>query len=81
MLDFSKFRVISFDCYGTLIDWETGILSVLRGMFPGVGDGDLLSAYSELEPAIQSGEYKRYRTVLQERFAVWNTITGVQMAA
>jgi FMN phosphatase YigB (HAD superfamily) len=25
MLDFSRFSILTFDCYGTLIDWETGI--------------------------------------------------------
>jgi hypothetical protein len=29
-LDFERYEVLSFDCYGTLIDWETGILSALR---------------------------------------------------
>ena len=26
----TDFKVLSFDCYGTLIDWETGILAALR---------------------------------------------------
>jgi FMN phosphatase YigB (HAD superfamily) len=26
----SDFKVMSFDCYGTLIDWESGILAALR---------------------------------------------------
>lgn len=30
MLDFNQFEVVSFDSYGTLIDWERGILPVLR---------------------------------------------------
>ena len=30
MLDFSRFEYLSFDCYGTLIDWESGILGYLR---------------------------------------------------
>ena len=29
-MDLTKFAALSFDCYGTLIDWETGILGVLR---------------------------------------------------
>jgi 2-haloacid dehalogenase len=66
MLDLSKFQVISFDCYGTLIDWETGILGSLRKVLPGISDQDLLTAYSESEPAIQAREYQRYREVLRE---------------
>ena len=30
---FSRFRVITFDCYGTLIDWESGMLAALRPSF------------------------------------------------
>ena len=30
MLDFSRFQFLTFDCYGTLINWESGILPVLR---------------------------------------------------
>jgi len=30
MLDFSRYRFLTFDCYGTLIDWETEMLSALR---------------------------------------------------
>ena len=29
MLDFSKAKLLTFDCYGTLIDWESGIFSAL----------------------------------------------------
>ena len=29
-MDLTKYAALSFDCYGTLIDWETGILGVLR---------------------------------------------------
>ena len=31
-MDFSRFTTISFDCYGTLIDWESGILPTLRAV-------------------------------------------------
>jgi FMN phosphatase YigB (HAD superfamily) len=31
-MDFSRFTTISFDCYGTLINWEAGILTCLRGV-------------------------------------------------
>ena len=30
MLDFERFSHLTFDCYGTLIDWESGILAALR---------------------------------------------------
>jgi 2-haloacid dehalogenase len=68
-MDFSKFRIITFDCYGTLIDWETGILGAFRSVFPGVKDREVLTLYSELEPAIQASGYKTYRLVLREVLA------------
>ena len=42
MIDFSKYEVLSFDCYGTLIDWETGIIAALRPILSAViGQPDL----------------------------------------
>jgi 2-haloacid dehalogenase len=61
-------EIITFDCYGTLIDWETGILNALRqtiGLKP-EEEGYALDLYSRLEPEIQSSGYKRYREVLRE---------------
>ncbi len=69
-LDFSQFEWLSFDCYGTLIDWESGILGALRPAFVRhnrtVSDAEMLAQYSELEPAIQQERYLPYREVLQE---------------
>ena len=68
MLDFSSFEWLSFDCYGTLIDWETGLLGYLRPLFQGKGcdisDVQILALYSEFEPRQQAGHYRRYREVL-----------------
>jgi len=51
----SDFKALSFDCYGTLIDWETGILAALKSLRDrsGVGDEELLTAYGEVEHAIE----------------------------
>ncbi len=55
MLDFAQFQTLTFDCYGTLIDWETGIFSALRPVLAAHGesisDFELLNLYSELESA------------------------------
>ena len=63
-------KFITFDCYGTLIDWESGILRTLRPLLAdhgkSVADHLLLETYSELEPTIQAGEYRPYRFVLEE---------------
>jgi 2-haloacid dehalogenase len=67
-VDFSRFQTLSFDCYGTLIDWETGILGVLRPMLERHGkpmpDGEVLGLYAELEALEEAGEYRLYREIL-----------------
>ena len=68
MLDFSRFDWLSFDCYGTLIDWEAGLLGYLRPLLHGKGcaisDARILALYSELEPREQAGDFRSYREVL-----------------
>jgi 2-haloacid dehalogenase len=68
MLDFSQFEWISFDCYGTLIDWESGILGYLAPMlerkYVFISDEDVLSMYSEIEPRLQAAAYRPYREIL-----------------
>lgn len=70
MLDFSQFEVLTFDCYGTLIDWESGILNAVRPILHKhrlqVLDDDLLEAYAVAESQSQSGSFKPYKQVLQE---------------
>jgi 2-haloacid dehalogenase len=67
-LDFSRFEVLSFDCYGTLIDWETGILGALRPILEAhgaeAGDERLLDAYARHEAEVEAGPYRLYREVL-----------------
>jgi 2-haloacid dehalogenase len=69
MLDFTRFKLLSFDCYGTMIDWETGIFSALRPILSAHGkniaDSTVLEQYSELEASAEKGEFLRYRDVLQ----------------
>ncbi len=68
MLNFSQFEWLSFDCYGTLIDWESGILGYLRPLLQSKGcslrDDQILNVYSEFEPLRQAGDYRTYRDVL-----------------
>ncbi len=70
MLDFSGVRVLSFDCYGTLVDWEFGILSALRPLLSGTGpdlpDSQLLELYGRFEREAQGrSPFINYKTVLQ----------------
>jgi len=63
------FDVLTFDCYGTLIDWETGIVAALRDALPGLGaveDDRLLDEYARHEAAAEQPPYRTYRRVLGE---------------
>ena len=67
-MNFAPFTVLTFDCYGTLIDWEAGILSGLRGVLDPRGihppNDELLGLFAETEAPIQYGEFRSYRNVL-----------------
>ena len=64
------FEIITFDCYGTLIDWETGIKDAFRAEAAKDGieiQGDqVIKAYAAAEPSVESGTYLTYREVLCE---------------
>jgi len=57
-MELTDFEALSFDCYGTLIDWETGLLAVLapwaraRGLTP--SGEELLTAYAQVEAAVEA---------------------------
>lgn len=67
-LDYGRFEALTFDCYGTLIDWETGILAGLRPSLAAHGinppDDELLEVYSHAEATAEAGPYLRYRELL-----------------
>lgn len=57
-------RWATFDCYGTLIDWNAGIKGELERLF-GVEDAArLLERYHDLEPEVQAEAYRSYGEVL-----------------
>lgn len=69
-LDLARFDAMTFDCYGTLIDWETGILAalgrLLREHGVGIPDEELLVSFGRHEARIEAGPFRRYREVLAE---------------
>lgn len=69
-IDFSRFDAITFDCYGTLIDWERGILNALQPVLApygiDAGEDELLERYARHEAALEAGAYLPYRDVLAE---------------
>ncbi len=72
MLDFNEFEVVSFDCYGTLIDWERGILSPLKQLLSNreinFSDDGTLELFAEFESELEKdkSDYIEYRKILQE---------------
>ncbi len=68
-MDFGRFTHLTFDCYGTLIDWESGILGALAPVLERhgvpVGEARLLRLYARHEAEQESGPYRRYRDVLR----------------
>jgi len=72
-MDLTRFKALSFDCYGTLIDWETGISAVLRpwAREQGLDTGDeaLLIAYGDAEAAVEEEQpTARYPDVIATAF-------------
>jgi len=72
-LDLTAYNALSFDCYGTLIDWEAGIAAVLgpwvRRFDPSITDEQVLVAYSENEAAVENeAPGTLYPDVLREAF-------------
>ena len=71
MLDFNRYEWISFDCYGTLVDWETGISDAVARVFARHSvrraKDEILAMFSDAEPKVQSsGEFLKYRRVLRD---------------
>jgi 2-haloacid dehalogenase len=68
MLDFAKFELLTFDCFGTLIDWETGISKCLQPIIKSHGieisDDELLEKYARFESELETGSYSTYKAVL-----------------
>jgi 2-haloacid dehalogenase len=69
MLGFNHFTHLTFDCYGTLIDWEAGILGAVTPVLERHGvtiePVEVLRLYTSLEAELEAGEYRPYREVLR----------------
>jgi len=74
-------RFATFDCYGTLIDWNAGIRATLARLF-GEDEADaLLVRYHELEPGVEAERYRTYREVLDLVTAMLARERGGELAA
>ena len=68
-MQLSDFKALSFDCYGTLIDWESGILEALRPLREqsGASPEELLDAYGPIELAVEEEHPARPYSQLLEK--------------
>ena len=84
-LDFGRFRWLSFDCYGTLVDWETGISSAVADALAGHGvelsKSEILALFASVEPEVQQAEeFLEYRQVLRRVMALMGQRVDVQFS-
>lgn len=81
MLNFRKFEVMTFDCYGTLIDWESGIAGTLGAFRDAHGidatDEELLHRFAQAESHAQTRPYRKYREILRDVMHAIATHYGV----
>lgn len=77
------YDVITFDCYGTLIDWEGGIgdwwVETAAAEGRPVERERALRLYAEIEPAVETGPYRPYRDVLAQTAGEVATCLGWPM--
>ena len=69
-------RWATFDCYGTLIDWNGGIRRGLAGVFGEEQADELLARYHELEPELEADGSRSYREVLTEAMRLLGAAAG-----
>ena len=71
-LDPDRFDLLTFDCYGTLVDWEAGIVtataSACRTHGKSPSDAAVLAAFGDAEHVVQEERYRTYREVLALTF-------------
>ncbi|MEH2322686.1 MAG: haloacid dehalogenase type II [Nostoc sp.] len=69
MIELNQYKVLTFDCYGTLIDWENGILGVLKPLLlahnTNLDNDQTLELFAEFEAELEIGDYIKYREVLK----------------
>ena len=72
-------RWATFDCYGTLVDWEGGIGGQLARLWPDADRAFLLERYHEIEPRVQVAGSLPYREVLRQALVLLAESEGLQL--
>ena len=73
-------RWATFDCYGTLVDWETGIRRELARLWPGEDADALRDRYYEIEPRVQLEGSLAYREVLRQALVLLAESEGLDLS-
>jgi 2-haloalkanoic acid dehalogenase type II len=72
-------RWATFDCYGTLVDWEGGIRSALAELWPQEDPQRLLELYHSIEPRVQAGRELPYREVMARSLEAVAAIEALEL--
>jgi len=84
-LDPNRFDLLTFDCYGTLVDWEAGIIAGVRAVCASHGrsatDAAILKAFGDAEHVVQGERYRSYREVLALTLVRVGSALGFRPAA
>jgi 2-haloacid dehalogenase len=76
-MDYSKIRLLSFDCYGTLIDWRKSVLDILEPFFKehtiSFSRDRLFTAFLEADRRLTGAAYIPYREILAEIVRLMST--------
>ena len=82
MLHFDDYAVLSFDCYGTLIDWESGLWQALEPILANhqvaLTRDAALELFAALESEAERGDYREYKTVLHSVLAGFGIALGFE---
>lgn len=69
MINIDRFEVLTFDCYGTLIDWENGMLEALQSILSAhhiqLDEKVILERFAKFETELEQGEYLKYQEILK----------------
>ncbi|HSK16591.1 MAG TPA: haloacid dehalogenase type II [Gaiellaceae bacterium] len=74
-------RFATFDCYGTLVDWNAGIRGQLARLWPEADADALLERYHEIEPRVQLEGSLPYREVLRQSLVLLAESEGLELPA
>jgi 2-haloacid dehalogenase len=81
MQDAIQQRWVTFDCYGTLIDWEAGMKQAMETILPGDAS-QLLARYYQVEKEVETEQpFRSYRNVLAETLRRTARVAGMPLAS